>query len=45
MSAYHLSPEQTNYYLDAYKYNIEYIFGYSAAVYGLAQEALQARPQ
>ena len=42
MSAYHLAPEQTNYYLDALtKYQIQYIFGYSAAVYCLAQEALK----
>lgn len=42
MSAYHLKPELTKYYLAALvKYRIKYIFGYSAAIYYLAQEALK----
>lgn len=41
LSAYHLSPEMSKYYLDALvKYRVKYILGYSAAIYYLAQEAI-----
>ena len=42
MSVHHLAPGETNHYLEAIvKYRIEYVFGYSAAIYCLAQEALR----
>lgn len=42
MSSYHLAPDLICYYLDALKkYHVEYILGYSSAVYSLAQLALR----
>lgn len=46
MSVYHLSPESIKYYLGALiKYRVKYIWGYSAAIYYLAQEALKLNYQ
>lgn len=43
MSAYHLSPDLTKYYLSALrKYEVQYVLGYSAAIYSLAQEVLRS---
>lgn len=42
MSAYHLAPDLTPYYLDALvKYRIKYLWGYSSSLHVLAQDALQ----
>jgi phenylacetate-CoA ligase len=42
MSSYHLTPELIPYYLDALvRYRIKYLWGYSSALYTLAQEALR----
>ena len=42
MSSYHLAPEFIPYYLDALKrYRIQYLWGYTSALYSLAQEALR----
>jgi phenylacetate-CoA ligase len=42
MSAYHLAPDLTPYYLDALvKYRIKYLWGYSSSLYVLAQDALR----
>ena len=42
MSSYHLSPKLIPYYLDALnRYHIKYIYGYSSALYSLAQEGLR----
>ncbi len=41
MSSYHLSPKLIGYYLDALiKYRVKYVWGYSSALYSLAQEIL-----
>ena len=40
MSSYHLAPSLTPYYLDALeRYRIKYLFGYSSALYALAEGA------
>jgi phenylacetate-CoA ligase len=42
MSAYHLSPALLPHYLDALKrYRIRYLWGYTSALFALAQEALR----
>jgi phenylacetate-CoA ligase len=41
MSSYHLAKEMTPHYLDALKrYRVRYLWGYSSALYALAQDAL-----
>mgnify|MGYP001405691935 CR=1 FL=1 len=41
MSSYHLAPDLLKFYLDALnKYRIQYLFGYTSALYSLAQKAL-----
>ena len=43
MSCYHLSPDHVPSYLDAIeKFEIRYVWGYTSALYTLAQEALRA---
>ena len=42
MSAYHLAPKFIPYYLDAVvRYRVKYLWGYSSALYALAQESLR----
>lgn len=42
MSTYHLAPDLSEHYLDALKrYRIRYLFGYTSALFALAQEALR----
>lgn len=42
MSSYHLSPTFIPFYFDALnRYNIKYIYGYSSALYSLAEEGLR----
>ena len=42
MSAYHLAPKLIPHYLDALvRYRVKYLWGYSSALYTLAQEALR----
>ena len=42
MSTYHLAPHLIEHYLDALtQYRIEYLFGYTSAVFALAQEVLR----
>lgn len=44
MSSYHLSPELIPHYLDAMKkYRVKYVYGYTSALYALAQQALAER--
>lgn len=42
MSSYHLSPELTKYYVEALvKHRVKYVWGYSSALYSLAQEIVR----
>lgn len=42
MSTYHLAPEFMTHYLEAIKrYNVKYIYGYTSAIFALAQEILR----
>src|SRR5262245_45887648 len=44
MSSYHLAPDLIPYYLEALKkYRVKHIFGYTSALYALAQEILRLR--
>jgi len=44
MSTYHLAPALIDHYLDALKqYRIDYLFGYTSAVFALAQEVVRLK--
>jgi phenylacetate-CoA ligase len=44
MSSYHLAPDLIPHYLDALaRYHVTYLFGYSSALYSLAQEAIRLK--
>lgn len=44
LSSYHLQPDLAGHYLDAIaRYRVRYIYGYSSALYSLAQEILNQR--
>jgi phenylacetate-CoA ligase len=43
LSSYHLAPDLVPYYLDALKkYNVQYLLGFTASLYVLAQQVLRA---